>query len=56
MGAERGREIGQILVILKRKRAVTFTHLKVQKHVFVSMLASLTFSIYVSVGSYDNIY
>ena len=34
MDAERRREIGQMLVILNRKKAVTFIHLKVQQHLF----------------------
>ena len=58
MDAERGREIGQMLVILNRKKAVTFIHLKVQQHLFqlVSMLAHRTLSVYVSVGNYDTLY
>ena len=34
MDAERRREIGQMLVILNWKKAVTFIHLKVQQHLF----------------------
>ena len=36
MDAERRREIGQMLVILNRKKAVTFIHFlkKVQQHLF----------------------